>query len=236
MAKHILVFGSPGSGKSIFSAALAKVVLRQKKRTMIIGGDMVIPMLPFFCGHSETIGLGELCKGNITPQTMASAVKVLKKYPDIGVMGLQFEDDPSYVLEEQVLKIYEWLDGMVDVVIWDGGSDMDSVIYRTICQSADLRVCILTADVKGILYFENYRDRIRQKDKCIFLEGLAKPYTPYEEMCARIGGMFGRLYYGREIERICLESDMFSVDQVCHETYKELTERVLEKAFYNEEG
>lgn len=193
-------------------------------------------MLPFFCGFSDVVGLGELCKGSITPQTMAGAVKVLKKYPDIGVMGMQLEDAPTYIKEEQFLRIYEWLDEMVDVVIWDSGSDMDSIVYLELCQKADLQVCVLTADRKGILYFENYRGRILEKDKCIFLEGLAKPYTPYENMSARVGGMFGRLYYGREIERMYLEGNIFSIDQVCHEEYRSVTEKVLEQAFRDKEG
>ena len=53
MAKHIAVFGSPGSGKSVFCAALAKEILNRKKRTVIVSGDHLIPMVPFFCGDSD---------------------------------------------------------------------------------------------------------------------------------------------------------------------------------------
>ena len=34
MAKHIFVFGSPGSGKSVFSAAMAIEAAKQKKRSL----------------------------------------------------------------------------------------------------------------------------------------------------------------------------------------------------------
>lgn len=235
MAKHILVFGSPGSGKSIFSAALAKEVIKHKKRAIIVGGDMVIPMLPFFCGDTDTVGLGTLCKGEITPQALANAVKVLKKYPDIGVMGLQFDDDPSEITIDQMLNISNILDELVDVVIWDGTSDLDSPINCGLWQKSVLQIGILTADVKGILYFENYREIIHDKDKCILLEGLAKPYTPYEEMNARTGGLYGRLYYAREIERICLEGKIFSIDQVCHEEYTAMTEKIVEQVLHGKE-
>lgn len=235
MAKHILVFGSPGSGKSIFCAALAKEVIKHKKRAMIVSGDIVIPMLPFFCGDTDTTGLGSLCKGEITPQTVANAVKVLKKYPDIGVMGLQFEDDPSAITMDQMLYISIILDDLVDVVIWDGGSDIDSPVNRGLWQKSNLQIGILTADVKGILYFENYRGIIKDTGKCILLEGLAKPYTPYEEMNARTGGLYGRLYYAREIERICLEGNIFSVDRVCHEEYQALTKKLIEQVLQGKE-
>ena len=94
---------------------------------------------------------------------------------------------------------------------------------------------ILTADRKGILYFENYREIIKANDKCILLEGLAKPYSPFEEMHVRTGGLKGRLYYGREIERACMEGNIFSVDDVCHESYRTLSEKILEQVLGKED-
>ena len=39
MAKHILIIGSPGSGKSVFGAALASAAGKRKKQTLLISGD-----------------------------------------------------------------------------------------------------------------------------------------------------------------------------------------------------
>ena len=36
MAKHILIIGSPGSGKSVFSAALASAVGKRNRQTLLI--------------------------------------------------------------------------------------------------------------------------------------------------------------------------------------------------------
>lgn len=47
MAKHILIIGSPGSGKSVFSAALASAVGKRNRQTLLISGDSRISMLPF---------------------------------------------------------------------------------------------------------------------------------------------------------------------------------------------
>lgn len=60
MAKHILIIGSPGSGKSVFSAALASAAGKRKKQTLLISGDSRISMLSFFCGNTDTDGLGTL--------------------------------------------------------------------------------------------------------------------------------------------------------------------------------
>ena len=53
MAKHILIIGSPGSGKSVFSAALASAVGKRNRQTLLISGDSRISMLPFFCGNTD---------------------------------------------------------------------------------------------------------------------------------------------------------------------------------------
>lgn len=39
MAKHILIIGSPGSGKSVFSAALASAAGKRNRQTLLISGD-----------------------------------------------------------------------------------------------------------------------------------------------------------------------------------------------------
>lgn len=48
MAKHILIIGSPGSGKSVFSAALASAAGKRNRQTLLISGDSRISMLSFF--------------------------------------------------------------------------------------------------------------------------------------------------------------------------------------------
>ena len=60
MAKHILIIGSPGSGKSVFSAALASAVGKRNRQTLLISGDSRISMLPFFCGNTLVIKLSLL--------------------------------------------------------------------------------------------------------------------------------------------------------------------------------
>ena len=48
MAKHILIIGSPGSGKSVFSAALASAAGKRNRQTLLISGDSRISMLERF--------------------------------------------------------------------------------------------------------------------------------------------------------------------------------------------
>lgn len=235
MARHIAVIGSPNSGKSVFSAALAKGSVNRKKRAIIISGDHVVPMSPFFCGISDVMGLGHLCCGEITPQRVAQSVKVLPKYPDIGIMAMQLKDAISGISSDKLLQIAEILDQMVDIVIWDGSSDSNSVFDQTILAKCDLTVCVLIAEPKGALYFEQNCQTLVSDRKLIFLEGMGRPYSPREEMSVRTGGFDGMLPYSREIERVYLEGDLFSVDKVCPERYQTTVKRIIEQLLQGKE-
>ena len=50
MAKIITVWGSPGSGKSMFCCMLAKALTRDKRKAIIVNADNSVPMLPVFKG------------------------------------------------------------------------------------------------------------------------------------------------------------------------------------------
>ena len=163
-------------------------------------------------------------------------MRVLKKYPDIGVIGMQLVDDMTSVTGEQLIRISEVLNNMADVVLWDGVSDMDSVFDQMILTNTDLQVCLLTADMKGILYFEQHQKKIQRLNHPLLVEGLSRPYSVHEEMSYRVGGFEGSLPFGREIERICLEGKVFSVDEVCHKKYRETVEQTVEKVLAGKEG
>ena len=232
MAKHIGVIGNPASGKSIFSAALAKELSKRGKRTILISGDCMIPMQPFFCGNSGITGLGTLCNGEITAQTVASAVRVLKKYPDIGVIGVQLGENTATITGRKLFEIKDVLDEMVDCVIWDGTSDLSTDFNQMILQHTKDQVCILTVDTKGILYYEQNWEVLSRK---MLLGGAVRPYSPYSEMSVRVGGFFGKLPFSREIERLMLEGDIFSIDQVWHDKYRLAVEAVVERMYEKKE-
>ena len=46
MSKIIAVWGSAGSGKSMFCCILAKALTQDKKKAIIINADLSTPMLP----------------------------------------------------------------------------------------------------------------------------------------------------------------------------------------------
>lgn len=226
MTKHIAIIGSPGSGKSVFSAALAKRLGKEGK-TILVSGDAVVPMLPFFCGNSDVQGLGELLSGEIDPKKTAMSVKLLPQDPQVGVMGFQLGGRYEKTEVQKWGLLGHQLDSLVDAVIWDCTSDLNAAFSSFAMDKADVVVCILTADRKGVLYYENQRELLRDKN-CIYLAGMAKPYTPLEEMSGRIGGFHGILPFAKDIEVVAMEGKVFSVEKVCHSKYSEAVEIVAE--------
>lgn len=187
-------------------------------------------MLSFFCGNTDTDGLGTLYAGEITSQRTADAIKILREFPNIGVMGFQIhERERQEGTTAQIQQLYTVVDGMAEVVIWDGTSDWTDAFQTVMTEKAEVTACLLTADVKGLLYFQQYQDKIRRLAHCLLLEGLSKPYSLHEEMDITIGGFDGILPFGREIERYVMEGNLFSILTCCHARYRETVEHTLDK-------
>ena len=87
----IAVWGSPGSGKSTFSAILARYLTRDKSKAIIISPDITVPMLPVWFPNENienSMSLGHiLSSSEINNSIIAEKVKLLKSYPYIGVLG-----------------------------------------------------------------------------------------------------------------------------------------------------
>ena len=91
MSKTITVWGSPGSGKSMFCCILAKALTRDKRKAIIISGEPGTPMLPVWLPEqipTPAASIGQvLTSVEIDTSLVASHVTVLKNYPYIGLMG-----------------------------------------------------------------------------------------------------------------------------------------------------
>ena len=105
MGKVITVWGSPGSGKSMFCCILAKALTRDKRKAIIINADMNVPMLPVWLPEQiiqTNTSIGQVLSSvEIDTSLVASHVTVLKNYPFIGMMGYAAGENPlSYGIRE----------------------------------------------------------------------------------------------------------------------------------------
>ena len=158
MGKVITVWGSPGSGKSMFCCILAKALTRDKRKAIIINAEISVPMLPVWLPEQiiqTNTSIGQVLSSvEIDTSLVASHVTVLKNYPFIGMMGYAAGENPlSYpeVKYAMVLQLIHAAAKLVDFVILDCSTSMTNVFTPAAIEAGD------------VVIFFNYRnDRAKE--------------------------------------------------------------------------
>lgn len=239
MSKIIAVWGSSGSGKSMFCCILAKSLTQSKQKAIIINADLSTPMLPVWLPEQiiETgVSVGQvLSSAEIDTSLVASKVTVLKSYPFIGLMGFTAGENPlSYpeIKYDMVRSLVSAAAKLVDYVILDCSSSMTNFFTPAAIESADVVVRILTPDLKGINYLKAHQPlltdaRFKYHEHLTFA-GLARPFHALDEMGHLIGGFDGLLPYSKEIDRCATEGNMFGAIGYCNPKYTASLKKILE--------
>lgn len=239
MSKIIAVWGSSGSGKSMFCCILAKSLTQNKKKAIIINADLSTPMLPVWLPDQiiETgVSVGQvLSSPEIDTTLVASKVTVLKSYPFIGLMGFAAGENPlSYpeIKYDTVRTLVAAAAKLVDYVILDCSSNMTNFFTPAAIESADTVVRILTPDLKGVNYLKAHQplliDARFKYHEHLTLAGMARPFHALDEMGHLIGGFDGLLPYGKEIDRCSTEGNIFGAIGYCNPKYTASLKKVLE--------
>lgn len=203
MGKVITVWGSPGSGKSMFSCILAKALTRDKRKAIIINAEISVPMLPVWLPEQiiqTNASVGQVLSSvEIDTSLVAGHVTVLKSYPFIGVMGYAAGENPlSYpeVKYAMVLQLVNAAARLVDFVILDCSSNMTNVFTPAAIESGDLVIRILTPDLKGVNYLKAHQpllgDGRFHYDQHMTFAGMARPFHALDEMGHIIGGFLDK--------------------------------------------
>ncbi len=244
MAKVISVWGSTGSGKSVFCAALAKHLSKGKKKVIIISSDNEVPMLPFWIPSVEidrAMSLGNIMTSlSINSSLIASKVVMLKNYPFIGLIGYTANDTPLTYPDYSTQKIRDLINeakSLVDYIIVDCSSNSNNLFTPISIELADTVVGIFTPDLKGIGYYKSHKailNDVKFKfEKHIFLAGLARPFHPIEEIEHLFGGFKAVIPYHKEIEKLCLEGGMFDISNLGSSKYTDALD-IIREACLNE--
>ena len=212
MGKVITVWGSPGSGKSMFSCILAKALTRDKRKAIIIN------MLPVWLPEQiiqTNASVGQVLSSvEIDTSLVASHVTVLKSYPFIGLMGYSAGENPLSYPEVKC------------------SSNMTNVFTPAAIESGDLVIRLLTPDLKGVNYLKAHQpllvDGRFHYDQHMTFAGMARPFHALDEMGYIIGGFDGLLPYGKEIDRCATEGGMFQAIKYCNPKYTASLNKVLD--------
>lgn len=239
MGKVITVWGSPGSGKSMFSCILAQALTRNKRKAIIINAEISVPMLPVWLPEQiiqTNASVGQVLSSvEIDTSLVASHVTVLKSYPFIGLMGYSAGENPLSYPEVKYGMVQQLINAaakLVDFVILDCSSNMTNVFTPAAIEGGDLVVRLLTPDLKGVNYLKAHQPLLGDErfhyDRHMTFAGMARPFHALDEMGHIIGGWDGLLPYGKEIDRCATEGRMFQAIKYCYPKYTAALNKVLD--------
>ena len=239
-ASVIAVWGSPGSGKSTFSAILARYLTRDKSKAIIISPDITVPMMPVWFPNENienNMSLGHiLTSSEINNSIIAERVKLLKSYPYVGVLGYTSGDMPlSYPDADygKISQVIEVVSGMVDHVIVDCTSRITDLFTPAAIEMADVCVGIFSADLRGVSYRKAQTPLLAGNkfkfDEHLIFAGKARPYYALDEMEHVFGHLDGLLPWSKEIDRASTEGVIFGAGKYCSERYLSALRKVKER-------
>lgn len=163
MGKLIAVAGSPGSGKTLLSLAVAGRLALQKKNVILVNTDKLVPHLKVLLPAEEPDRSRSV--GPLLLQSEHSQKQVAQRmlfHPEsncLGIMAFAPGDTPiAYppLFEPgKVMAFLNVLSGLADYVIVDGTSNpvTDSILLCALEQSGRV-LCALTPDRKGVEYLD----------------------------------------------------------------------------------
>lgn len=174
-SKLICFWGSPGSGKTICSLAVAAKLAAMKKNVYIVNCDKVVPMLKVYVPSAElnakhSIG-SVLLSNNYNDEVLSSK---MINHPDseyLFFLGLAPCD--TYITypdfeRSSILKLINKLLSNSDYVIVDGVSNpLNDIMTMTCLEIADNTVQTMTPDPKGLVFTNSYK-KLFQEDKFKF--------------------------------------------------------------------
>lgn len=239
MAKIITVWGSPGSGKTMFCCTLAMEIAQRNKKVLLISADQMIPMLPVLApaqkAKKETSISTLFFANQINKVFVANAIHIQKEYPLIGIMGYCADEIPTDILwpgMQRIHNILELAGELVEYIIWDCTSNLENCMNTAMIAYADFVLRILSPDLKGIQYYQNSQKLLQAEQYHFFehitLAGMVRPYHAIEEMSYLVGKLDGILPFRKEMDRCAVEGDFFGAYGQCHEKYKEVLEEMAD--------
>lgn len=222
----ITVWGSPGSGKTVFSVLLSRYLTRNRNHAIVISPDQTTPIIPvlFPKDNSEQIqSIGTVLDSEkIDTAIVAPRVKVVQSYPYIGILGYAPGDTPytytgySY---DKVQALIEAVSDMTDYLIIDCTNRVKETFTPAALECADIAVGMFTPDLAGIAYHKAQSplltDHRFHPEYNFVIAGCSRPYNAIDEMETYFGQLNGEFPWNKYLNRAAGDGTLFTAGQYC---------------------
>jgi cellulose biosynthesis protein BcsQ len=222
VSKMIVVFGSPGSGKTSFAIKLGQEIYESAKGTVLLfHPDMRIPALALLFPHRKAADLfsvgAALNKTDITPEDVTRQIVTAKDMKNFGFLGFTAgENKYTYPVptEDKIKALFGVLKGLADLVIVDCTSDHGDIFTGTALREADTVLQLCTPDLKSMAYFSSqlplFADTAFNPAEPIRIMNIpdADLYMPVEEAKTYFKDISFTLPYSRALKQQMLDGSL----------------------------
>lgn len=222
MGSLIAVFGSPGSGKTTLSLALASKLALQKENVVLVSSDRVVPNLKVLLPTVETDrskSMGPLLmQSDLTQKLIIDRMVFHPKNDCLAVMALAPGDNPiSYPHlfdPPKVMGFLSILSGLADYVVVDCTSNPATDTVTLAALEAGSVICALTPDQRGLSYLTAMltvlRDDKYRIENHLRVLSPVREIEPANEVRGRIEDVRFLLPYSPEVEEKMLAGALLS--------------------------
>ena len=208
MKKVIAVFGSPHSGKSTLSLAIAASLATKKKDVIVLSGDKVSPMLKVYAPLSDTpqsMSVGNLLmESDITEKAVTERIIIHPKSDRLGFMGMATGDNittyPSRFIDERVASLFAILYRLCDYLVVDCTSNpmVDNITLKAL-EAAHVMVRLTTPDMVGLEFWRGMvgilKDERFKQAFSVPAINPARPISPVAEVQKMQKALLGDIKY-----------------------------------------
>jgi Flp pilus assembly CpaE family ATPase len=215
--KILAVWGSPGSGKSVVAAKMARRLAAGDSsatkggNTILLFCDMLAPMLPCVCPPSLALrrrSLGAVfAAARITESLVRNNLTTLSCSDRLTLLGLQKgESARSYppCQERQAVELMECLRGLADFTVVDCSSNLDALTLAAL-ERADMVLRLVSGELKSLGYYVSnlptLKERLPDLDARIRVSNAPRPLRARERAGSALSKTDFRLPYCAELER-----------------------------------
>lgn len=218
----LAVWGSPGSGKTVTAAKIAKMLSTKKKNVILLLCDMTAPMLPCICSPDELEcerSLGNiLAAARIGENLIKHNLVTLKRSNYLTMLGL-LKGENEYSIppftEKQAIELLDGLRQIAPYVIVDCGSYIANDILSAVAlMEADSILRLANCDPKSANYFASQLPLLDgpewDMDKQYKVASNVKPYQAADHIGKVLGDTAFVLPYSQELEEQYLAGNLLA--------------------------
>ena len=218
----LAVWGSPGSGKTVTAAKIAKMLSARKKNVVLLLCDMAAPMLPCICPADalESNGslAGVLAAARISENLIKHNLVTFKRNSCLAVLGLlerQNEYSTPPFTQKQVVELLDGLRQIAPYVIVDCGSYIaNDILSAVVLMEADSVLRLANADLKSVSYLSSQlpllRDSKWDAEKQYKVASNVKPRQAGEQIGQALGSVAFTLTHSPELEEQYLAGNLLA--------------------------